>query len=115
MNVRKHFYSFNLLSTRLSQERLQPSMEPSANSELIASTMAARAAEIEDFDRVVELYSPSIFRFLLASLYDRDAAETLTQDCFLRAYRKRHEFRAEASIKTWLMQIAMNLVRDLRR
>jgi RNA polymerase sigma-70 factor (ECF subfamily) len=90
-------------------------MEPSANSELIASTMAERAAEIEDFERVVELYSPSIFRFLLASVRDRDAAECLTQDCLLRAYRKRHEFRAEAAIKTWLMQIAVNLVRDQKR
>src|SRR4030095_8262300 len=65
--------------------------------------------------RVFQLHRPAIFRFLLASLRDRDAAENLTQDCFLRAYRSRHRFRSDATIKTWLMQIAVNLVRDQRR
>jgi RNA polymerase sigma-70 factor (ECF subfamily) len=49
---------------------------------------------------------------VLASLRDRDAAETLTQDCFMKAYRARAQFRGEASVKTWLMRIAVNLVRD---
>ncbi len=53
-----------------------------------------------------------IFRFALASLHDRDAAQTLAQDCFLKAYRGRAQFRGEASLQTWLMQIAVNLVRD---
>ena len=68
--------------------------------------------EIEDFDAVVRLYWPKIFRFALASLRDRDAAESLAQDCFLKAYRARQGFRGEASLSTWLMQIAVNLVRD---
>jgi len=71
--------------------------------------------EIEDFDAVVRLYWPRIFRFALASLRDRDAAQTLAQDCFLKAYRGRERFRGEASLLTWLMQIAVNLVRDNAR
>ena len=43
--------------------------------------------EIEDFDAVVRLYWPKVFRFALASLRDRDAAESLAQYCFLKAYR----------------------------
>ena len=65
-----------------------------------------------DFDAVVRLYWPSIFRFALASLRDRDAAQTVAQDCFLKAYQGREQFRGEASLKTWLLQIAVNLVRD---
>ena len=72
-------------------------------------------AELQDFDRLMERYRPSVFRFLLASLRDRDDAETLTQDCFLRAFRHRDQFRGEAAVKTWLMQIAANLARDLTR
>ena len=68
-------------------------------------------AEISDFDAVVRHHWPRIFRFVLASIRDRDAAETLTQDCFLRAYQGRHRFRGDASVRTWLMQIAINLVR----
>jgi RNA polymerase sigma-70 factor (ECF subfamily) len=56
-----------------------------------------------------------VFRFILASLRDRDDAESLTQDCFVRAFRFRDRFRGDASVKTWLMQIAANLVRDLTR
>jgi RNA polymerase sigma-70 factor (ECF subfamily) len=72
-------------------------------------------AEISDFDAVVRHHWPRIFRFVLASIRDRDAAETVTQDCFLRAYQGRHRFRGDASVRTWLMQIAINLVRDFAR
>ena len=77
--------------------------------------MELPCAGIQDFDEVVRLYWPRVFRFALASLRDRDAAQTLTQDCFLRAYRGRARFRGESSIHTWLMRIAVNLVRDAAR
>ncbi len=70
------------------------------------------AGGIEDFDSLVRLHRPRIFRFLLASLRDREAAENLTQDCFVKAYQAREQFRGEAGVRTWLMQIAANLVRD---
>jgi len=71
--------------------------------------------EVSDFDTVVRHYWPRVFRFILASVRERDAAESLTQDCFLRAYQGRHQFRGDASLNTWLMQIAINLVRDNAR
>ncbi len=70
------------------------------------------AAGLEDFDSVVRIYRPKVFRYILASLRDREAAENLTQECFVKAYQARGRFRGEASINTWLMQIAVNLVRD---
>jgi len=90
-------------------------MEPSAGAESIEIRVEEVRVDIQDFDRVVRLYWPSLFRYLFASLRDRDAAETLTQECFLRAYESRKRFRAEASVKTWLMKIAVNLVRDRAR
>jgi RNA polymerase sigma-70 factor (ECF subfamily) len=72
-------------------------------------------AEIEDFDAAVRLYWPRIFGFALASLSDRDAAQTVAQDCFLKAYGAREQFRGEAGVLTWLMKIALNLVRDNAR
>ena len=79
-----------------------------------ASALGAgtRAGEFEDFDSLVRTHRPRIFRFLLASSRDRELAENLTQDCFVHAYRARHQFRGAASIATWLMQIAANLLRD---
>jgi RNA polymerase sigma-70 factor, ECF subfamily len=70
------------------------------------------AGEFEDFDSLVRIHQPRIFRFLLASLRDRESAENLTQDCFVNAYRARNQFRGAASVGTWLMQIAANLLRD---
>ena len=55
---------------------------------------------------------PRVFRFILASLRDRETAENLTQDCFVRAYQGRGQFRGASSIATWFMQIAANLVRN---
>ena len=75
---------------------------------------SAKAAEEggDDFESVVQQYRPRIFRFLLASLRDRETAENLTQDCFVRAYRARSQFRGASGIATWLMQIAANLLRS---
>jgi RNA polymerase sigma-70 factor (ECF subfamily) len=70
------------------------------------------AGELADFDSVARAYQPGIFRFVLASLRDCDAAETITQECLLKAYRARTEFRGEASIRSWLTRIAINLVRN---
>ncbi len=71
--------------------------------------------ELKDFDELVRLHWPRVYRFLLASLRDPDAAQTLTQDCFLRAWRSQAGFRGESSARTWLMQIALNLARDYSR
>jgi RNA polymerase sigma-70 factor (ECF subfamily) len=71
-----------------------------------------RTDSLEEFDSLVALHRPRIFRFILASLRDRETAENLTQDCFVKAYRAREQFRGASSIGTWFMQIAANLVRD---
>src|SRR6185369_7784921 len=80
-----------------------------------SAIMEHSATATGDFDAVVHLYWPRVFRFALASLRDRDAAQALTQDCFLRAYKGWEQFRGEASIQTWLMRIMVNLVRDASR
>ncbi len=67
---------------------------------------------IDDFDVLVEVHRPRIFRFILASLRDPEAAENLTQDCLVKAYTARGQFRGESRLGTWLMRIAVNLVRD---
>jgi RNA polymerase sigma-70 factor (ECF subfamily) len=75
----------------------------------------AVASPLDDLDSVVALYQPRVFRFLLAQLRDRDAAETLTQETFLRAWTARATFREDCSLATWLIRIAMNLARDHTR
>lgn len=66
----------------------------------------------DEFSSLAQFEMPVIYRFLLASLRDKDLAETLTQECFLKAYRNRSSFRGESSARTWLMRIAINLKKD---
>jgi RNA polymerase sigma-70 factor (ECF subfamily) len=72
----------------------------------------AEQIDAQEFARIVESHRPRIFRFLLASLRDVDLAETLTQECFLKAHRNWKQFRGESSAMTWLMRIAINLQKD---
>ena len=76
---------------------------------------AARADQglaAEEFDAIVRAHQRRIYRVLLGLVRDPDAAATLTQECFLRAYRHRRSFRREASVGTWLVRIAVNLAAD---
>ncbi|HWC97324.1 MAG TPA: RNA polymerase sigma factor [Candidatus Sulfopaludibacter sp.] len=86
-------------------------MEQTSTSGLVIS-VAPSPAEIDDFDEVVRVYWPRVFRFALASLRDYDAAQTVAQDCFYKAHKNRSTFRGDSSLSTWLMQIAVNTVRD---
>jgi len=90
-------------------------MKPTATTGFIAMSMENPGLEIEDFDRLVEQYRRRVLRFVFASVHDMDVAETLTQDCFWNAYRYRKTFRGECSASTWLMRIAVNLIRDHAR
>ena len=70
---------------------------------------------LDDFTPLVQAHQQRIYRVLLGMVRDPDAAETLTQECFLKAYQKRASFRGEASVGVWLLKIAVNLARDHRR
>jgi RNA polymerase sigma-70 factor (ECF subfamily) len=72
-------------------------------------------AELEDINTLCTTYRSRIYRYALLSLRDPDLAESVTQDCFLRAYKARGEFRGDCSVATWLTRIATNLIRDSTR
>jgi RNA polymerase sigma-70 factor, ECF subfamily len=69
-------------------------------------------AELEDVNTLCATYRSRIYRYALLSLRDPDLADSVTQDCFLRAYKARSEFRGDCSVATWLTRIATNLIRD---
>jgi RNA polymerase sigma-70 factor (ECF subfamily) len=75
----------------------------------------ASSIGLDDIEGVMRLYRSRILRYAVFAVRDRDVAETITQECFLKAYRARESFRGDCSLSTWLMQIAVNLVRDYAR
>lgn len=72
-------------------------------------------SELDDIDALVRTYRPRLLRFVAFSIGDPDLAESITQDCFLKAYNGRANFRGDCSVNTWLTSIAVNLVRDQLR
>ncbi len=94
-----------------------------ASTKVMAAGIAVKPMTVEtaeeiaaaEFARIVASHRPQILRFLLASLRDVDLAETLTQECFLKAHRNWKHFRGESSALTWLMRIAINLQKDYWR
>jgi RNA polymerase sigma-70 factor, ECF subfamily len=75
----------------------------------------ARVSDLEDIEELVRVHRPSVLRHAWWLLKDKDLAETVTQDCFMRAFKSRGLYRGQCSVRTWLMAIATNLVRDRTR
>ncbi len=66
----------------------------------------------EVFEDLLRAHQKRVFRVLLGWVRDPEMADSLTQECFLRAYRARAGFRGDASPETWLLRIAVNIGRD---
>jgi len=72
----------------------------------------ARAAWLE---KAMAEYETSLVRMCYAYLGDLSLAEDAVQETFVKAYKGYHTFRADADEKTWLMRIAINTCKDIRR
>lgn len=77
-----------------------------------SATEKAEELSADRFDEIMRQHQRRVYRVIFLLVRDRDTADTLTQECFLRAYLKRRSFRGECRIETWLLRIAVNLVRD---
>ena len=69
----------------------------------------------ERFAQLVALYEQQLLRMCYVYLHDAGLAEDAVQECFLKAYRAMDSFRGDSSEKTWLMRIAINTCKDMRR
>lgn len=71
-----------------------------------------REAEVE---RLMQTYQDSLLRMCFVYLNDVSLSEDAVQETFIKAYNHFHTFRGESSEKTWLMRIAINTCKDVRR
>jgi RNA polymerase sigma-70 factor (ECF subfamily) len=75
-----------------------------------AAIMLRVAAGDEDgFNYLVQKYHRAIIHFLFRMVRNEAVAEEMAQEVFLRVYRSRESYRAEAKFTTWLYRIATNL------
>lgn len=63
-------------------------------------------------ERLVQTHQQDVYRLALSILDDPDDADDATQEVFLSALRGLDSFRADASFKTWLFRITVNVCRS---
>jgi RNA polymerase sigma-70 factor (ECF subfamily) len=71
--------------------------------------LALRAGHMEAFDVLLAKYRKPIVHFMFRMVRNQAVAEELAQEVFLRVFRSRETYRAEARFSTWLYRIATNL------
>jgi RNA polymerase sigma-70 factor (ECF subfamily) len=75
----------------------------------------ALAGEQRAFEELVRRYEKPIYYLALRSVREEQAAADLAQTAFLKAYQGLRGFRRQASFKTWLYRIAINLCKNYLR
>ena len=82
----------------------------------LARSPGMDAAEREQtLHQLVDRYGNTVLHLAYLYLKDRDLAEDIFQEVFTKVYLQLHTFRGEASPKTWICRITINLCRDRLR
>jgi RNA polymerase sigma-70 factor (ECF subfamily) len=76
---------------------------------------AAGAGDRLAFEELVRAYQAHVWRFLRHLLGDPALAEDITQETFVRVYRKLDTFRFRSKFSTWVFQVARNAGIDALR
>jgi RNA polymerase sigma-70 factor (ECF subfamily) len=87
-------------------------METILNTVLSSRREQAEIITAQSFDQLMRQHQRRVYRVIFLLVRDDDLADVLTQECFLRAYQKLGSFRGDCQVDTWLLRIAVNLVRD---
>lgn len=64
--------------------------------------------DLEKFSLLVERYQQMVFRTCMGFLHNKDDADDLTQEIFIRVYQSLPGFRNKSSFSTWLYRISIN-------
>lgn len=80
-----------------------------------ADIAAAAAGDRRAFERLYRRHGQRIFALCLRMTADRQLAEELVQDVFVRAWQKLDGFRGDAAFGTWLHRVAVNIVLSRRK
>jgi len=99
-------------SERLVVERHFAAADPASDAAIM---LRVAAGDESGFNYLVEKYHRPMVHFLFRMVHTQAVAEELAQEVFLRVYRSRESYRAEAKFTTWLYRIATNLAVNYAR
>jgi len=69
----------------------------------------------DKFRVLVERYQSMVFRTCMGFLHNKDDADDLTQDIFIKSYQSLRGFKEEAAFSTWIYRIAVNASLNKKR
>jgi RNA polymerase sigma-70 factor, ECF subfamily len=85
---------------------LRAELDPASDAAIM---LRVAAGDESAFNFLVEKHNRPVIHFLYRMVHNQAVAEELAQEVFLRVYRARDSYRAEAKFTTWLYRIATNL------
>jgi len=77
--------------------------------------LRVKAGDDSAFDYLVAKYRRPMVSFMYRTTHNAPVAEELAQEVFLRVYRSREGYKADAKFTTWLYRIATNLAVNYAR
>ena len=77
-------------------------------SDELALVQSAKAGDVRAFEELVKRYDRNVFRIAQHITQNREDAEDVVQDAFLKAYSNLAQFQGQSKFYTWLVRIAVN-------
>ncbi|HEF1906246.1 TPA: sigma-70 family RNA polymerase sigma factor [Bacillus cereus] len=78
--------------------------------------LTIEAFEIEDkedlIDEIMNKYGQEVLQLVYSYVNNKEIAEDLTQDIFVKCYKSLHTYKGNSNLKTWLWRIAINHCKD---
>ena len=68
--------------------------------------------ELKSFEVLLLKYQDLVFGYSLKMLKNKEKAEDMTQETWMKVVRNAHQYRPTGSVKSWIMSIARNLIID---
>src|ERR1700760_1895256 len=87
---------------------IQKVNDATGNMDELALVEAAKKGDIGAFEELVRRYDRNVFRIAQHITQNREDAEDVVQDAFLKAYTNLNQFQGQSKFYTWLVRIAVN-------
>jgi RNA polymerase sigma-70 factor (ECF subfamily) len=97
------------LRTAAEPQRDRASLKQLDDSGVVAAFLAG---DKRAFGELVERYQNRLLNFVYRTTGDRERAEDLVQETFIRVYRHLHRFDQTKKFSTWIYTIASNLAKN---
>jgi RNA polymerase sigma-70 factor (ECF subfamily) len=88
---------------------------PAAHEEDSALVAGLRAGDERAYETLIQRFEQPVYNLVSRLVDSPEDAADVTQEVFLKVFRKVSGFRAESSLKTWIYRIAVNEARNQRR